>query len=331
MKRDRYDRKFRGKVCLNCETNLDLSDRYCPNCGQLNSTKKLSFNDFFYEFFGSIFAYDSRLYRTLNVLIFRPGRISTEYIQGKRARYANPFRFYLSVSIIFFILYGLVNQFSTENLSPVQFQRDKEENTITEVDSTDLKPESEITHLDFFKRSLEKIEIYNSYSKKHPETFVHEALKDLKHENNFYNQWLYKRVLVIEEITENPTAFINYVMGKLPFVIFFFIPVFTLVLWLTYGRLNFTYMEHLVFSFHTQTMLFFMMTFGLILTSLFSTAFIRSVVILLFLFYLYKALRNFYKQKRWKTILKFVFLNVIFIILAFITTILEVIFSLVIY
>ena len=150
MKRDRYDRKFRGKVCLNCETNLDLSDRYCPNCGQLNSTKKLSFNDFFNEFFGSIFAYDSRLYRTLNVLVFRPGRISTEYIQGKRARYANPFRFYLSVSIIFFILYGLVNQFSTENLSPVKFNRDTGENPITEVDSTDLKPESELADLVFF-------------------------------------------------------------------------------------------------------------------------------------------------------------------------------------
>lgn len=331
MKSGRYDRKFRGEVCLNCETNLDLSDRYCPNCGQLNTTKKLSFNDFFYEFFGSIFAYDSRLYQTLNVLIFRPGRISTEYIQGKRVRYANPFRFYLSVSIIFFILYGLVNQFSTENLSPVKFQRNANEITITNVDSIALKPENELNHLDFLSKTSKKIEIYHAYSKKHPEDFTTEALASLNHKNNFFNRWLYKRVLLIEEITKNPTVFVNHVISKLPFAIFFFIPVFTLVLWLSYGRLNITYMEHLVFSFHTQTMLFFLMILGLLITTFFNVAIIRSLIILAFLFYLYKALRNFYNQKRWKTILKFVFLNVIFIILALITTLMEVIFSFVIY
>ncbi|MGM0392334.1 MAG: DUF3667 domain-containing protein, partial [Bacteroidota bacterium] len=77
----------------------------------MNSTKKLSFDDFFNEFFSGIFAYDSRLKRTLRALIFYPGKISKDYIQGKRIRYANPFRFYLSASIVFFIIWSFTNSF----------------------------------------------------------------------------------------------------------------------------------------------------------------------------------------------------------------------------
>ena len=78
MEKSRFANKYRGHQCLNCETPLEKEDKYCSYCGQLNSNKKLSFNDFFNEFFGSIFSYDSRIYRTLNVLIFKPGKISLE-------------------------------------------------------------------------------------------------------------------------------------------------------------------------------------------------------------------------------------------------------------
>ncbi|MEH6406477.1 MAG: DUF3667 domain-containing protein, partial [Leeuwenhoekiella sp.] len=101
--------RYRGVVCLNCDQPLDLSDRYCPYCGQINTTKKLSFKDFFEEFFGSIFSYDSKFRRTISALILHPGKITREYISGKRTMYSNPFRFYFTVSIIFFILWGFTS------------------------------------------------------------------------------------------------------------------------------------------------------------------------------------------------------------------------------
>ncbi|MEX2350712.1 MAG: DUF3667 domain-containing protein [Flavobacteriaceae bacterium] len=108
----RKELRYRGDKCLNCETPLDRSDRYCPNCSQLNSTKKLHFKDIFSELFAGLFAYDSRLALTLRNLLFKPGKISKDYVEGKRMRYANPFRFYLSLSIIFFLLSGLLNKIS---------------------------------------------------------------------------------------------------------------------------------------------------------------------------------------------------------------------------
>ena len=101
MANERQLLKYRGTKCLNCFQPLDRSEKFCHNCEQLNSTKKLAFNDFFNEFFAD----DSRLYRTLSSLLFNPGKISKDYIEGKRQRYANPYRFYLTASIIFFIIF----------------------------------------------------------------------------------------------------------------------------------------------------------------------------------------------------------------------------------
>ena len=100
----RYKLMYRGTQCLNCGHPLDMSDRYCPNCSQLNSSKKLSLKDFAEEFLGSIIDYDSRLLRTVSALLLRPGRISLDYVAGKRVTYTNPFRFLLSLAIIYFLL-----------------------------------------------------------------------------------------------------------------------------------------------------------------------------------------------------------------------------------
>ena len=91
--------RYRGNECLNCGHPLEISDRYCSYCGQLNSTKKLSLQDYFGEFIISIVNYDSRFRYTVKDLLFKPGVITRNFTSGKRMRYANPFRFFLSVGL----------------------------------------------------------------------------------------------------------------------------------------------------------------------------------------------------------------------------------------
>ncbi len=98
---------YKGVKCLNCGQPLKLTDKFCSNCSQINSTKQLSLKDFFDEFFSSLFTYDSRLRHTLKDLLFKPGIITKNYVAGQRLKYANPFRFFLSVSIIYFLIQGL--------------------------------------------------------------------------------------------------------------------------------------------------------------------------------------------------------------------------------
>ncbi|MBT8275830.1 MAG: DUF3667 domain-containing protein [Bacteroidia bacterium] len=104
--------KYRASECRNCGHPLELTDRYCSYCSQLNTTKNLQLKDFFGEFIGSIITYDSKFRFTLKDLLFRPGIITRNYVNGQRLKYANPFRFFLSVSIIYFILQGLISTFT---------------------------------------------------------------------------------------------------------------------------------------------------------------------------------------------------------------------------
>jgi len=56
------------------------------------------------DLFGDIFELDSRLWRSLVPLLFKPGHLTLEYLEGRRVRYMPPFRMYLVISVLFFLL-----------------------------------------------------------------------------------------------------------------------------------------------------------------------------------------------------------------------------------
>lgn len=87
--------------CANC--GALLADRYCGRCGQ-DSHVSLSLGHFLHEFVEGLFHVDSRFWRTLRTLFTRPGLITEEYLAGKRNSYSPPFRSYLVISILYFVL-----------------------------------------------------------------------------------------------------------------------------------------------------------------------------------------------------------------------------------
>ncbi|SKB79596.1 Protein of unknown function [Salegentibacter holothuriorum] len=360
MAANRSDLKYRGTTCLNCKFPLDKSDRYCPSCGQLNSTKKLKFDDFFSEFFSGLLAYDSRFQRTLRVLLFSPGKISKDYINGKRMCYANPFRFYLSASIIFFLIWSLTNSF--DNLQPItdadevaqKIEQDSLNANMHKLVPTPMGDVSLDTNIQNQKQrnlksykevyipsgkldSLSYLEAINKkfdiFSKFHKETTIRKAeiaMDSLAYPQSNYNHWLYKKAVDWSTIKKNPGLFFNYFVNKLPFIIFFYLPVFALFIWLLYLRRPFNYIEHLIFAFHVQTTFFILCALASIL-DIFLENWAFNVAIIVFIFYLYKAMRNFYGQGRVKTVVKFILLNFIFFILAGIATIISILASFAIY
>jgi hypothetical protein len=87
--------------CANC--GALLADRYCGRCGQ-DSHVSLSLGHFLHEFVEGLFHVDSRFWRTLRTLFTRPGLITEQYLAGKRNSYSPPFRSYLVISILYFVL-----------------------------------------------------------------------------------------------------------------------------------------------------------------------------------------------------------------------------------
>ena len=60
-----------------------------------------------YEFFREMFELDSRLFRTLKSLLFRPGHLSSEFSRNRRAAYMSPVRLYLFTSFLFFLVLSI--------------------------------------------------------------------------------------------------------------------------------------------------------------------------------------------------------------------------------
>jgi len=111
----RFNKNKKGLECLNCGYPLNGDENFCANCSQVNDERRINIKDYFSGFFANFFSFDSKLYKTLVPLLFKPGKISKEYVEGKRKKYANPFQLFLHITILYFILNALIG--SIKNLS----------------------------------------------------------------------------------------------------------------------------------------------------------------------------------------------------------------------
>ena len=354
----------KGVECLNCGQPLLKEENFCSYCGQKNTTDRLSFNNFINSLFAGFFAYDSRFWRTFIPLLIKPGKVAKEYVSGKREKYVNPFQLYLHVSIIFFLILGISNQFdgaknpikeiatatktqdSVSKLDPRKLDSIKTEinrrtaesmpkdsanaKAITELenafelyenDADSAKTASEYaiktkqeTNIGFF----EKIADFENFRKKFPAYTNEQALDSLGYQKTFWNTFYYQQVKKVDanmaqlDTDEGVKNLINKFTSYISISLFVFLPIFTLFLkWLCF-RKKFTYMEHLVFVFNTQTVFFLLFIIFYLLNLVVKMENITWIFVLLFLIYLYKALRYFYGQGHFRTTLKFITLNIFY-------------------
>ncbi len=90
--------------CLDC--GAELGGRFCAVCGQKDEPLKRSLGDLALEFFQHPLI-DTKLWKSLVPLLFRPGALTLEYLAGHRTRYVRPLKLYLTVSVVFFALLAL--------------------------------------------------------------------------------------------------------------------------------------------------------------------------------------------------------------------------------
>jgi hypothetical protein len=88
--------------CLNC--GEVLTGQHCSHCGQPARVRVLSLWGLVKDVVGDLLDADSRVWRTLWPLAFRPGLLTQEFLRGRRASYTPPFRMYLVLSVVFFVL-----------------------------------------------------------------------------------------------------------------------------------------------------------------------------------------------------------------------------------
>ena len=88
------------RTCPNC--GAPVHGPYCYACGQSEKGMVRNLSEVFSDLADIVFNVDSRIFRSLFDLYFRPGYLTTEYIDGRRARYVTPFRLFFALSVVAF-------------------------------------------------------------------------------------------------------------------------------------------------------------------------------------------------------------------------------------
>jgi hypothetical protein len=221
-------------ACLNCGQALPAPrPKFCPACGQETHIRPPRLSEFLQQFGGAYFATEGALWRTLKLLLIKPGELTRQYLAGRRKHYVLPLRLYLTVSLIVLLLVRMLASVNIDGPEGVKFDAGEATNATLNigVGSAGLKDGV------FFCTDLPT--------------------------------WLCKRIQKRIDLKPEALASAMQQLGErfvanLGAALFVVLPSFALWLKLVYWNRRLRYTEHLVFALHLHTFWFLMI--GLVLT-----------------------------------------------------------------
>lgn len=317
--------------CQNCD--FEFQGHFCPNCGQEVAEFNRPFGFIIYDFVGNFFAFDTRFFRTFKYLLIRPGFLTREFFQGRRMRYSPPFRIFVFLSFILFLLLQIITERSLDSESNQQIPEKTDHLSVNAVIDDDLIR----IKADSVKQLLAaKVDTSGKGNPALTDTvntgfnldlsdaiFTKGKLRDKLNrlaellEANLQKTTDAKARIKLQSyiaMCRNPEMVISTIMKYLSWAFFVLLPLFALVLKLFYIRRKQNYIRHLIFSIHLHSFLFFILTIIVSLRLIFSSGISVVNAVLLFSFpvYFILALRHFYGQNYLKVVLKFLGISAIY-------------------
>ncbi len=254
---------------------------------------------------------------------------------GRRASYLNPIRFYVFTSAIFFLIFFSLYKFDPEKNIKVS-------GTVNNVAISDIKKMDSVRYTNFIKKVIAddstlkfayNRELYLRYidsmalapagfritpAKKNITRHQYDSMLAHGKDHNWIERKLvYKQIELNEKYKGDGkmilAALINSLLHSIPQILFITLPLFAFLLKLLYARRGqYYYVNHAIFTIHLFVFIFILLLliFGInkiaeAAAGLHWLQYLSGILILLLFFYFYKAMRNFYRQGRGKTILKF--------------------------
>lgn len=330
----------KDKNCLNCGTTVH--GRFCHFCGQENVVTRESFKNLVIHFFYDITHFDSKFFDTVKFLLFRPGFLSKEYMRGRRARYLNPIRMYVFTSAAFFLIFfSMLNPKDTFSVTGddvfTHAQRDsalaidkaklekapgdpkiKKRIALLTDTSIQVKPSTLLPYSDDF---VIVGTINGTYKDQKQYDSIQQSIKASERDGWLARLWNKRAIEVNEKYKHDAVASMqkisDYILHKLPYLLFISLPFFALILKLLYvRRKEFYYADHGIFSVHHYILSFILLLFAFLwqrfedLTGWAIWNFLTAITFIALPIYLYMGLKKFYGQGAFKTFIKFLLLNI---------------------
>ncbi|RFZ84659.1 DUF3667 domain-containing protein [Mucilaginibacter terrenus] len=321
--------------CLNCGTILE--GKFCHNCGQENLEMKESFGHMVTHAVSDYFHFDDQFFSTLKPLFLKPGKLTVDYLAGKRAHYLHPVKMYIFISLLFFVVL-----FKGGKHDPIKINNDaetKEQKGANEFQQTiaqDISKDKNLTPAQ--KRELQgKL---NTYVPGLAGTALKDTTKSKKeHEGNFivfgndqesktYEEYLLKQSKLPESKRDNileryitkksfdwqklgksaPEVFAESYKHNVPKVMFLLLPLFALILQIAFWKNKKYYVEHIIYSIHLHCFIFLfwivVLVSQLVIPYKWFSDLTNTISFFVILWYIYRSLRVVYNRSRWRTVSK---------------------------
>lgn len=299
-------RKLRKETdCLNC--GAEVKETYCPNCGQPNYEPRESFRHIMTHFLTDYLHLDEKFFSSLKILLFNPGKLTNEYNAGRRMKYVHPFRLYIFITIVFFIIQGIDRK---DNKLKVKKQVSENGDTTVMVSPSSELDTSKAGEVEYNWASVEDttIEQYQARQDSLPE--------DQK--DNFFQKYFNKKTIIAEQqhfdlgekIMEN-------FQHNIPKMMFLILPVFALILYLFFRRRNLYYVEHFYHSVYLHCFFYLYRLIFLIPVKLLPENWkegINLVMLIGLAVYFYKSLIRVYNDNAILTIVKAIFVIALYFV-----------------
>ena len=232
-------RKNRRKKenCLNCGGSLLKDQNFCPDCGQENHYKVVPLKQLFLDFLGDYFTFDSKFFRSIFPLVFKPGELTREFNAGHRVRFIHPLRLYVFISVIFFFAISI----DGDRPRLIGGAPESSGEAILDTVTLDLGGENDIRMA------------RNDLKKMIKEEGIESILDSAKAEGP-YKRWMGSQVL--RALTEDPSTVVDHLLNTSSAYIFVLMPAYALMLFLFFWKSQMLYIEHLIFSFHVHSFFF---------------------------------------------------------------------------
>lgn len=276
------DRRLAGSsACLNCGTVLQ--GPFCHYCGQPDRNLLRFFPVLMRELLEDFFDFDSRFMRTMKPLLFRPGKLTRDYLEGRRFRYVPPLRLYIFSSIAFFFVAATMAgdivlngaDESPEADLTVEFGTSDSEQLEQALGRLDADSQQKVRQaLEEAERSKAEADV--TAEAEAEDTDGDEDRIDFQvggkpwdRETNpvdlplmpdWINDWLNDEIAQspqkAKEIEANPDLIKDQVFEVLPATMFVLLPLFALLLkfWYLFARKY--YVEHLIYALHNHSFIF---------------------------------------------------------------------------
>jgi len=280
--------------CSNC--GAALTGPYCAACGQHAHGSARSVGVLFEDAWHVMTHVDGRFWQTLYTLLLRPGRLTQEYFAERRARYLPPVRLYLVLSVLFFALGPLGPRGGGET----RVERPKSD--------ARMATDAQAAH------GLARDQAASASTANAGNRFNVDFNDCAKITSSF--RWLEKplRQACERNVALGGAPVRAAFVANIPKMMFVFLPLIALVMLLLYWRPRRYYVEHLVFFLHTHAAMFLIL---LLLRPLFWAVtvppglgtiggFLKLSACLYAVWYMYRAMRVYYGQRRWITFTKFI-------------------------